>query len=406
VRFMARDGRPSSAAGASRGITWGILTTCTVSVITKRTASARIILAQATALDLGAVRSYDRCMPDRERLLGPLWLPLTLALAAQSAGCGGEAPAPSFHYPLDGALRFNHVQTKATHNSYHVEIPGNSLPAWAYTHAKLEDQLENQGVRGFELDIHFSEEANAFEVYHLDSLDEGTTCRRFMVCLEQIRRWSDDHPAHEPLIVHIEPKDGFGWIDPTAFFAHLEAEILLIWPRDRVITPALVQGSAASLLDAVKAHGWPTLGALRGKVGFVMDNSSDFRKAYTHLGKNLDGRLIFVNSRPGDPFGAYAIINDPIGDAATLKDALAAGFMVRTRADGDNVEPLAGDTHVRDAALAIGAQVISTDYPMPVANVNYSMEIPGGTPSRCSPVNAPANCTSKAIEDPAFMRQP
>jgi hypothetical protein len=345
-------------------------------------------------------------MGARERLPAPLWLPLTLALAAQSAGCGDETLAPPFHYPLDDALRWNHVQIKASHNSYHVETPGNSVPAWAYTHAKLEDQLEKQGVRGLELDIHFNVEANAFEVYHIGSLDEGTTCRRFMGCLEQLRRWSDDHPAHEPLIVHIEPKDGFDWIDPTAFFAHLEAEILLIWPRDRVITPALVQGSFASLPDAVKAHGWPTLGALRGKVGFAMDNSSTFRHVYTHLGKNLDGRLIFVDSRPGDPFGAYAIINDPITDAATLKDALAAGFLVRTRADADSVEPLAGDTHVRDAALASGAQVISTDYPAPVASVNYLMEIPGGTPSRCNPMNAPSNCTSKAIEDPALMSPP
>src|SRR5689334_359614 len=117
-------------------------------------------------------------MAARTRLHGLLWFPMTITLALASAGCGDEERSLSFHYPLDDSLRLNHIQSEATHNSYHVQTPGNNVSVWAYTHQKLEDQLEKQGVRGFELDIHFNVEQNAFEVYHLDELDGGTTCRQ------------------------------------------------------------------------------------------------------------------------------------------------------------------------------------------------------------------------------------
>ena len=44
------------------------------------------------------------------------------------------------------------------------------------------------------------------------------------------------------------------------------------------------------------------------------------------------------------------------------------------------------------------------DFPAPVAGVPYHVEMPGGSPSRCNPITAPAECTAKAIEDPAFVR--
>ena len=83
--------------------------------------------------------------------------------------------------------------------------------------------------------------------------------------------------------------------------------------------------------------------------------------------------------------------------------AVKGGFIVRTRADSDSTEALAGDTTRRDAALASGAQIVSTDYPAKVEGVEYVMEIPEGKPSRCNPVTAPPECTTEAVEDPAFF---
>lgn len=312
-------------------------------------------------------------------------------------------PRPTFNYPLDAALRLNHIQTKATHNSYHVETEGNIVAAWAYSHVKLADQLSQQGVRSLELDVHYSFAAGTFQVFHEPGVDEKTTCSGFVDCLQEIKGWSDAHPAHHALFVQIEPKDTFGTADPTLFFEKLEAEILSVWPKERIITPAVVQGSAASLAAAVAEHGFPTLGEGRGKILFALDNDAGYRDEYTHHGANLDGRLMFVNSRPVEPFGAVAILNDPLADAEAIKGAIAAGFLVRTRADSDSVEPLAGDTSRRDAAIASGAQVISTDYPALTPKLAYSVDLPEGTPSRCDPVNAPSMCTSKAVEDPAFI---
>jgi hypothetical protein len=97
-------------------------------------------------------------------------------------------------------------------------------------------------------------------------------------------------------------------------------------------------------------------------------------------------------------------INDPIGDADAIAAALAAGHLVRTRSDSDGTEARAGDAGPRDAAIASGAHFVSTDFPVPHPDTGYVVEMPGGTPSRCNPVAAPPECTSLAIEDPAFIQ--
>jgi hypothetical protein len=64
------------------------------------------------------------------------------------------------------------------------------------------------------------------------------------------------------------------------------------------------------------------------------------------------------------------------------------------------VEARSGNTGPRDAALASGAQFVSTDYPEPNPDfgTGYFVQIPGGTPGRCNPVNAPPGCRSVALE--------
>src|SRR5688572_23467590 len=142
-----------------------------------------------------------------------------LALASAALGRGGdpqtpaplpmeEPPVPTFDYPLDDVLRLNHIQTKGTHNSYHIQ-PDNQIPEWAYTHAPLDVQLGEQGVRKVELDIHYNNDTGAFEVYHVPLLDEKTTCRLLTDCLKVMKAWSDAHPAHHTIFIQIEPKDGF-----------------------------------------------------------------------------------------------------------------------------------------------------------------------------------------------------
>ena len=78
------------------------------------------------------------------------------------------------------------------------------------------------------------------------------------------------------------------------------------------------------------------------------------------------------------------------------------GYVVRTRADADTRQARTGDTTMRDAALASGAQWVSTDYPAPGMSsrfgTSYVAQLPGGAAARCNPVNAPATCRSYVLE--------
>jgi len=322
-------------------------------------------------------------------------------LALAVAACSPASDAATSHsgavvhpkrdhgYPMDDLLRMNHVQVKATHNSYHVETPGNTLADWHYTHAPLDVQLESQGVRGLELDTRYVAEADRFEVFHIPMLDEQTTCRAFGDCLAVVKRWSDAHPGHTPILMQIEPKD-FPLDDAEAYFEKMQREILAAWPRERIIAPDDVKGDAPTLRDAVTTRGWPTLGEARGTILFYVDNHDAWRSSYTRGGTSLADRLMFVDSAEGDPLAGVIIINDP-ADRARIDAAARAGFLVRTRADETGV------TEQRAAALATGGHALSTDFPT-------MFELPNGTPARCNPVTAPAGCTPGAVEDPAHLR--
>ncbi len=311
---------------------------------------------------------------------------------------------PRYDYPLDGELRVQHVQVKSTHNSYHVETPGNKLQAWNYTMQPLDVQAGAEGVRHVELDITLGPDG-VFHVFHIAVLDAHTTCEMFADCLRTVKRWSDAHRGHHLFVVQIEPKDAVQ-TDYEAYFKELHAEILSVWPEGRILTPAALKGRAPSIAAAIAKDGWPTLGATRGKVLFAMDNHAEMQAAYTHDHTSLDGRLVFPDSDPGDPYAAYAVRNDPVADAPAIAAALAANMLVRTRADADSVEAASNDRTHQTAALASGAQFVSTDYPAKVAGKDYWLDIPGGTPSRCNPVTAPKKCTARDVESPKQLVTP
>jgi len=344
----------------------------------------------------------------------PLAATLALALPLATVACepassdddstaadddSGSPPS----YPLDDVLRVNHLQAKGTHNSYHLAPPYDDVPELNYSHVPIPEQLESQGVRKVELDVWYDASARVHRVLHIPLVDEGTTCELLADCLEDIAGWSETHPGHHPIFVQIEPKDQFMEDVAEVWFEDLEAAILATWPATRVIAPDDVLGEAASLAEAVATFGWPTLGEVRGKVLFFLNETGDWRDFYTYDGSDLHGRLVFVDGALDAPYAVVNVLNDPIGDAAAIADALARGHLVRTRTDPGVEGVEAGDLTIAQAALASGAQVLSTDYPVPHGGSGYVVEIPGGTPSRCNPVTAPPECTSLAVEDPDLL---
>ena len=300
-------------------------------------------------------------------------------------------------------LRINHIQMKGTHNSYHIEPLVSPTREYMYTHETLNVQASQLGVRQFELDAWW-DIREGLRVYH-NQYDSGTTCPTFESCLQTIHSWSSDNPEHHPIFIWIEPKD---WpeqaadvtttVELSGILEDIEQEISQFWPLNKTITPDDVRGGRANLKEAILGDGWPLLEESRGKAVFVLLAGPQTRDLYLQDHPGLTGARMFTLSEESTGEAAIFSLTDPIGSGAEISRLVSEGYIVRSRADSGGEEADNNDTARRDAALSVGAHIISTDYPAEVEGIDYWVEIPDGTPSRCNPVAAPTWCTSIEIE--------
>jgi len=314
---------------------------------------------------------------------------------------------------LTNQIRLNQVQALGTHNSYHKYPPPplNGVQALQYFEDPLDVQLQSQGVRQFELDVNVNKApAGTFSVVHIQGIDENTTCKAFLDCLTTIRTWSNAHPSHMPIGIQLElknadvPSDSLPYRDWTpSDLDALDAGIRSVFPENRMFTPDDLRHQHATLPEAIGKDGWPAVDSVRGQVMFVMDNSGTFRTWYRTGHDALQGRVIFTNADAGDADAAFIKTNDPVGQFAQIQSLIAQGYITRTRADADTVEARNNDTGPRDAAFASGSTWVSSDFVVPgraqtLFGSPYVVQIPGGTPARCNPINTPTWCTSRLIE--------
>jgi hypothetical protein len=363
--------------------------------------------------------------------------PAPLALAGLAIfGSAAVAAAPP---------RLNDIQLLGSHNSYKEPIdpplfalllelrsPARIRPL-EYGHPPLRDQLD-AGLRALELDVYYDPDGGRYasprglawlaerglaaarpfdpqgemkapgmKVLHVQDLDFRSNCAVLIRCLDELRRWSDAHPRHLPIVVTMNAKDDTltgieGVVEPLPFAAAaydaLDREILAVLPRERLIVPDDVLGAHDTLRDAVLAAAWPTLDRARGRFLFVLDESGAKRDRYVAGHPSLRGRVLFVNAPPEADEAAFLILNEPIAEGARIRELVKQGFMVRTRADADTREARSGETARREAAFTSGAQVVSTDYhlPNPAFGTGYSVSLPGGGAARCNPVRLPEPC--------------
>ena len=148
------------------------------------------------------------------------------------------------------------------------------------------------------------------------------------------------------------------------------------------------------MAEAVTLDGWPTLGDSRGKVMLSLLDRGDSADLYRSGAPALEGRLFFTHADPGAPDAAIVRFDDPIADADAIEQALAAGYLVRTRSDDDETPD--GDTSQRDAALAGGAQYVSTDVYEDVGR-GFVVGLPGDAVVRCSPVTRSELCVDAEL---------
>jgi len=104
---------------------------------------------------------------------------------------------------------------------------------------------------------------------------------------------------------------------------------------------------------------------------------------------------MFPNVAEQDPDAAFFIMNDPKGEGEKIKERVKAGFMVRTRADADTREARTQDYSRLTAAIASGAQVISTDYYLARLSPSgkFQIALEGGGYQTCNPLIAPTPCS-------------
>jgi Phosphoinositide phospholipase C, Ca2+-dependent len=364
----------------------------------------------------------------------PSAIALTAVLACNVTAIRAQA--------ADATLKLNQIQVIGTHNSYHAGIAPNESKLWQaknaasykgldYQHQPLPQQFDS-GVRQIELDVYADTKGGlyahpsgpsmvaaaklppdpdfdpngvmskpGFKVMHVQDVDYRSTCQPFTACLEQVRQWSRAHPDHVPIFILVETKQGkprseLHMTEPEPFtsstFDALDAEIHSVFPPDEMITPDDVRGHYATLNEAVLAGNWPTLASARGKVVFLMDQHA-VGPVYLAGHPSLRGRVLFTNSTPGEPDAALIERNE--GPAAEIAELVRKGYLVRARTDSDTKEARTNDTTVRDAMIASGAQLLSTDYPInePARWAgNFVVTLPGKVVARCNPINVPAGC--------------
>ncbi|GAA2102295.1 phosphatidylinositol-specific phospholipase C1-like protein [Streptomyces albiaxialis] len=360
------------------------------------------------------------------------------AVAALSSTAQAGAQGQGQRHDPAGKLRLTQVQSMATHNSYHREVsfPEQQLmsqhdPNWQtllYSHASLPTQFERQRARGIELDVFPDPRGGlyadplirkraglppmadpdwkkpGFKVLHWADFDYRTTCVTLKGCLTQVKEWSERQPGHVavPILLELKSTDPRleeqgGAKSPkwdTAMLDALDEEIRSVFPDEETVTPDDIRRPGRTLEQSVLKYGWPKVRDTRGKTMFFMDNDGkEIQDAYRAGGReSLQGRVLFTDSERGRPDAAFMKENDPTGlNKAKIQDLVKRGYYVRTRSDVPLVQATSGDTTMLRDALESGAQMVSTDFPVPGLAARYGSdyvaELPGGkTTVRCNPV--------------------
>lgn len=364
-------------------------------------------------------------------------LALIAAFAVTASTLVGAAePAPK-------PLAMNDIQVVGSHNSFKAEIPAAVMariramePRLAegldYYHLPLAEQLD-AGVRQLELDIFadpqggryaspkgatWAQEAGektgfdraamrkpGFKTFHIPDVDYLSTCVSLVQCLRQVNAWSLAHPDHLPIMITLNAADTLSNregisnplpLEDKALLDALDAEIRSVLPGKRLITPDEVRGGMATLRDAVRTRGWPSLDAARGRIYILFDVRDAVSNAYRAGHPSLAGRAMFGWYPDGQAESVVQIVQDPLVDGAKIRDWVRQGVIVRTRTDANTVEARAGDHRKAQAAMASGAQAVSTDYypgaPDPL-KTGFSITLPEGAMARCNPVRIAAGCS-------------
>ncbi len=254
---------------------------------------------------------------------------------------------------------FNKLRFLSSHNSYHKQagflklqiaklFAPNEVEGLKYEHPPLYQQLE-KGIRGFELDVRYV--WGHFVTMHVPIVDNNSNSPDVILAFKEVKRWSENHPLHIPVIIIIELSRE--WNKYYLVQKKWDEDLLIKFDdmvfnvvKDRLIKPEDL------------SNGYPKLRDIRGKIAVAFMADSDivdmFGEKYK---KNRKATFIMVDGKTPGKDIIFVKRDDPFrSDIDTLVNA---GYIVRTRADAELVK----DSARRVKALNSRAQIISTDFP-------------------------------------------
>lgn len=293
----------------------------------------------------------------------------------------GGADAGSAPMTMEG------LQVVGTHNSYHIAplIPFDA--SHKYTQKPLDEQLDG-GVRALELDLHLASDGT-FDVYHITTIDSGSTCQKLDRCLGLVATWSNAHPRHAPIFIWLEIKDDVGGL-PINDLGAIETVVLRAVPRERVITPAWLRGTHASPRERIMTAGWPTLDEARGKIMLDWVNRDARTQAFSQDSASLDSRAIWANAATGDFAQPWAVVTKDLEQPSDIAAAHAAHLLIGVNTCAINMTDDACTARLGQFQPT-GVQMLDDDLPFQISGRNYWLHLPGGSPG-CDPITAPSSC--------------
>ena len=333
---------------------------------------------------------------------------------------------------FDKKIRLNHIRILASHNSY-KGFPNpkvlrfldrikdklgeeNNPIQLDYGHVSLKSQLNDYGVRGFELDIYHDPKGKSFrkrkinafiwglkqrvknpkikvpgfKLIHIPDVDYETNYILLKDALIEIKEWSENNPNHIPIFINIEASsyslrnESFflkllGFSKTVSFglkvYEELDREILDVFPlsTQRIFTPKMLRDTFMTIKHRL-SYGWPSLNSCLGKVFFILegDNCWAYREEL-EKGKN---KPMFVYGSPNDKSTAFLLRNHSMGHEEEMSE-LSNTYILRTRSDAGTLEARDNNYSRFDSCLKSKAQIISTDYYKPDLRFgNFCIKLP------------------------------
>lgn len=312
--------------------------------------------------------------------------------ALETAYKNGEIPsvdedaffAGDLQTEIDSGMKFNELSFLATHNSYQSPatretkllfqglsditfgiVSENYTDFYSQT---LTEQL-NCGLRSFEIDIETFERSGeiSFTCMHSPYFEMATHCYDFSLALKEISMWSDNNPDHLPITIIIEPKSVFVPLKDMKYFnidyAKAMDEILRKELGDKLFTPNDMLGDYSSFAELRADDSWSEVGDMLGKVLVILHDCS-VTEEYIAIDPAIRTQAMFPMLRSNDinrDCASFILENSPKKLTQSKNELITEGnTIIRTRADefgNISAEKL-------ELALASGAHIISTDYPV------------------------------------------